>query len=307
MAVLPCTAAQTRPGDRSATVADRCRSLPDRQRAGGKSGARNQRRCSKASWAILPPDHRAQRARFLVDHARRSSPEDDESTRKAVRYLRLLLGQEGRRRRSLPHFLRNTAAAYDLHRAGGIPRWHLEAQLLTGVSFSEAARACDLDESVVKTYADLFFDVANCLDAEDYISIHAVGHDPEHPLTPDGPEGLLKHAAYLGGPLVLEAVLHALTHPPLPVKAYAALEREGLRDVAADLRCRAWMLTTSLPLSFFTSRRVNVLERSLERLRRCARELASGGPSKVPTVPTGTIDSILKTIDLRPQIKRRRA
>jgi hypothetical protein len=203
--------------------------------------------------------------------------------------------------------LRNTAAAYDLHRAGGIPRWHLEAQLLTGVSFSEAARACNLREGVVKTYADLFFDVFTHLDAEDYISFHAIGHSREHPFTPDGPGGLLKLAAYQGGPLVLEAVLHALTHLPLPVEGYAALDTEGLRDVAADLRCRGWMLTHSLPLSFFTSPLVKVLERCLERLRRCARELAGDGPSKVPTVPTVTIDSILKSIDLRPEVKCRRA
>jgi hypothetical protein len=203
--------------------------------------------------------------------------------------------------------LQDTAAAYDLHWAGDINRWHLEARLLTGLPIPEVAHACDLDESVVKTYADLFFDVFTCLDADDYISIHAVGHDPNHPFTPDGPGGLLKLAAYQGGPLVLEAVLHALTHPPLPVEGYAALDRKGLLDVAADLRCRAWMLTHSLPLSFFTSALVKVLERSLERLRRCARELVGGGPSKVQTVPSGTIDSILESIDLRSEVKCRRA
>jgi hypothetical protein len=203
--------------------------------------------------------------------------------------------------------LRDTAAAYDLHRAGGIPRWHLEAWLLTGVSLAEAARACDLSEGLVKTYAELFFDVHTRLNAEDYISLHAVGHDPNHPFTPDGSGGILKLAAYLGGPLVLEAVLHALTHPPLSVERYPTLNREGLQGVADDLRCRGWMLTHSLPLPFLTSTLVKVLERSLERLRRCARELAGSGPSKVETVPSRTIDSILKSIDLRSEVKCRRA
>jgi hypothetical protein len=183
----------------------------------------------------------------------------------------------------------------------------LEAWLLTGLTIPEGARACNVPERVAQAYADLFFDVARSLGAEDYISLHAIGHDPNYPFTPDGPGALLKLAAYQGGPLVLEAVLDALTHPPLPVERYAALDREGLRDVAADLRCRAWMLTQSLPLSFLTSHQVRVLERFLERLRRCARELAGDGPSKVPTVPTGTIDAILKSIDLQSEARRRRA
>ena len=291
-------------GPCTTVTSDHCQSIRDRSK--GSSTGQEPVAGAGSAGAILPPDHRAQRARFLVNHGCRSGTEDDQSTRKAVRYLRLLLGQEGRRRRALPHFLQDTAAAYDLHQAGGIPRWHLEARLLTGVSLAEVGRLCGLAEAVVQAYADLFFDVLTSLEAEDFIYLHAIGHNPNEPFTPDGPGAILKLAGYQGGPLVLEAVLQSLSHPPVEPEEYGRLNAKGLQAVAADLRCRGWMLTHSLPLPFFATGQVKVLRASLERLRRCAEEMAREQRTS-PIIPSPGVEAILDSMDEWPTKQRRRA
>jgi hypothetical protein len=262
------------------------------------------RMLAQSSGAMRPPDHRARRAWLLVEFGRGPSPEDDEATRKAVLYSHLR--ESPKEGQPLPPSILDTAAAFELHQTGGIPRWHLEARLLTGVSLAEVGRLCGLAEAVVQAYADLFFDVLTSLEAEDFISLHAIGHDPGQRLNPDGPGAILKLAGYQGGPLVLEAVLQSLSHPPVPPEAYGRLDAGGLQAVAADLRCRGWMLTHSLPLSFFGTRQVKVLEATLERLRRCAEEMA-GGQDPLPAVPCADVESVLDSIDLSPPEQRRRA
>jgi hypothetical protein len=270
----------------------------------GEAGARTLARSSGGAGAMRPPDHRARRAWLLLEFGRGPGPEDDETTRKAVLYLHLR--QSPKEGQPLPPSIQDTAAAFELHQAGGIPRWHLEARLLTGVSLAEVGRLCGLAEAVVQAYADLFFDVLTSLEAEDFISLHAIGHDPNEPFTPDGPGAILKLAAYQGGPVVLEAVLQSLTHLPVPPEEYGRLDAGGLQAVAADLRCRGWMLTHSLPLSFFATGQVKVLEASLDRLRRCAEEMA-GGQDPLPAVPCADVESVLDSLDLSPTEQRRRA
>jgi hypothetical protein len=273
-------------------------------RSDGEAGARTLARLSGGAGGMRPPDHRARRAWLLAEFGHGPGPEDDEATRKAVLYLRLR--QPPCEGEPLPLSVRDTAAAFELHQAGGIPRWHLEARLLTGVSLAEVGRLCGLAEAVVQAYADLFFDVMTSLEAEDFISLHAIGHDARHPLNPDGPGAILKLAAYQGGPLVLDAVLQSLSHPPVEPEEYGRLNAKGLQAVAADLRCRGWMLTHSLPLPFFATGQVKVLQASLERLRRCAEEMA-GGQDPLPAVPCADVESVLDSMDEWPTKQRRRA
>jgi hypothetical protein len=273
-------------------------------RSDGEAGARMLARSSGGAGGMRLPDHRARRAWLLAEFGHGPGPEDDEATRKAVLYLHLR--QSPKEGQPLPPSIQDTAAAFELHQVGGIPRWHLEARLLTGVPLAEVGRLCGLAEAVVQAYADVFFDVLTSLEAEDFIDLHAIGHDPKEPMNPDGPGAILKLAAYQGGPLVLEGVLQSLSHPPVEPEEYGRLNADGLQAVAADLRCRGWMLTHSLPLSFFATGQVKVLQASLERLRRCAEEMA-GEQRTSPIIPSADVESVLDSIDLSPPEQRRRA
>jgi hypothetical protein len=270
-------------------------------RSDGEAGARM---LARSSGGMRPPDHRARRAWLLAEFGRGPGPEDDEATRKAVLYLHLR--QSPKEGQPLPPSIQDTAAAFELQQAGGIPRWHLEARLLTGVSLAKVGRLCGLAEAVVQAYADLFFDVMTSLEAEDFIYLHAIGHDPKEPLNPDGPGAILKLAAYQGGPMVLEGVLQSLSHPPVEPEEYGRLNAKGLHAVAADLRCRGWMLTHSLPLPFFATGQVKVLRASLERLRRCAEEMAREQRTS-PVIPSPGVEAIRDSMDEWPTEQRRRA
>jgi hypothetical protein len=273
-------------------------------RSDGEAGARMLARSSGGAGGMRLPDHRARRAWLLVEFGRSPCSEDDEATRKAVLYLHLR--QSPKEGQPLPPSIQDTASAFNLYQAGGIPRWHLEARLLTGVSLAEVGRLCGLAEAVVQAYADLFFDVLTSLEAEDFISLHAIGHDSKEPLNPDGPGAILKLAAYQGGPMVLEGVLQSLSHPPVEPEEYGRLDAGGLQAVAADLRCRGWMLTHSLPLSFFAMGQVKVLQASLERLRRCAEEMAREQRTS-PVIRSPGVEAILDSMDEWPTEQRRRA
>ncbi len=123
----------------------------------------------------------------------------DPSIWAAVAYLRSAwrLGQQANQDILIGH----------AQRLAGSPEiYRLQARLLAGLSTDQAAAAEGLDTEVVRWYALLFFDVAECLAAHDYIITHAVGSR-----TSDSGAAALPAAVrmigYYGGPHLLDAVL----------------------------------------------------------------------------------------------------
>jgi hypothetical protein len=153
-----------------------------------------------------------------------------------------------------------TEAANQLHEAGGLSRWHLQASLLTGDPPEDTARACDLPVAVVTTYGAVFFDVVGRLDARDYIVQHAIGRRLFQGLRPDDHEALLKLAGFSGGRLALDAVRRAFSRPAPRLEELASLDCASLHARAEDVRCQLWILMHTLPLSAFAPGRLRALQ-----------------------------------------------
>ena len=106
--------------------------------------------------------------------------------------------------------------AYLVWQSGEILRWLLESQLLTSRTFDEVAAVCSLPKPVVEAYHFLCFDVRTHPEATDWIMVRAVESGPLNNFAGPQPAGLWKYMAFLGGPLVLDAVVAVTLNRPLP-------------------------------------------------------------------------------------------
>ena len=107
-------------------------------------------------------------------------------------------------------------AAYEVWAADQMPRWLVEAQLLTPRTLDEIATECALAEPVVHAYAELFFDVRSRLQARDWVMSLAVRSHPMNDFAGPQPAGLWKFFAFTGGELVLDVVVAVTLNRPLP-------------------------------------------------------------------------------------------
>ncbi len=73
-----------------------------------------------------------------------------------------------------------------------------EGRLLARLSPEQVAAACRIPEAVVRLYSGLFFDVADCLNAEDFILSEVVGWH-RRDLTGRDADVFLRYAGYLLG------------------------------------------------------------------------------------------------------------
>jgi hypothetical protein len=156
--------------------------------------------------------------------------------RRASRHLRRL-APDGRptskRRRAADPAVASAAAL----RTGGDPALLLEvdARLLAGQSYDEAAARCGLGAAAVEAYERLFFAVTDCLESRDYLLFAAM---PGLNGRPDGPDtaSLLKALAYFRGPYVLDVALHALGVRPAPPGREPTAEAVRACRLLADVR-----------------------------------------------------------------------
>lgn len=147
---------------------------------------------------------RWERARWLVSKRRRfSHSHDDETTERAVRYLR-----ERARGRSAnlgsvvrKHF-QDIHLACQLHENGGASQLLVEARILARQTSAEIGLLTSVPPEVVSAYEALFFQVRDRLDARDWITVRVIGLGMSQ--QPD-PAAVFKLFAYLGGPMVLES------------------------------------------------------------------------------------------------------
>ncbi len=191
-----------------------------------------------------PPDWRWQRAQWLVEDGRyHSQRRDDEPTGEAVRYLRTLARRPGIRETTLQRRFPAVHAARRLHEVGGRTRWFVEASLLARQTSAEVARRTGVAADVVDVFESLFFHVRQSLNARDWILIHAIGISACTGAVNPDPTIILKHFAYHGGPLVLEAVRPYLVDgkdlfdPPVDLST-----PQGRREQSTRLAVAAQML-----------------------------------------------------------------
>jgi hypothetical protein len=138
------------------------------------------------------------------------------------------------------------------------PRWLLEAQLLTSRTLPEVGAACCLAEPVVDAYHQLFFDVRTRLHASDWVLTLAVRSTPMNDFAGPQPAGIWKYMGFMGGPLVLDAVVAVMRDRDLP---------GWLRDTFVTNRAfeeQRFRLKTKLAVAALTAKSAHQLGSLLE-------------------------------------------
>jgi hypothetical protein len=214
-------------------------------------------------------DYRARRVTYLLREDRRPRKWDDAWTRLALRYARLVnRRQRGSCRRALPPAMRDVEDACQLYQTGGLPRWHLEARLLTGEPQEQTAQRCGLSVTAVAAYEALFFAVAGNLDARDYLIHRCIGRKAHDGLDEHDVDLLLKIYALTGGPLVVDALADYFRDPPVVPERPELLAAEELEALRGKLLVRAAILARTLPGDDPKSlRKLAVLQQAMAILR----------------------------------------
>jgi hypothetical protein len=199
-----------------------------------------------------PLDWRWRVAHWLVDNGRRPRRQDDRWVRQAVR----LLTWRQRHSHLPPTRLRDEDLvplyqARQLWSAGSPPRWYLQGRLLTFEPAARTAGACGLPVEVVQVYREVYFDLPG-REARDYIASRAF---PRRRLRqcfePDDLEGLIAHAGWTGGPLVLNEVFRVLTRADEPAAPPDPSDLEALEAALNDLGARMWVQSKTTPVDDF--------------------------------------------------------
>jgi hypothetical protein len=168
---------------------------------------------------------------------------------RALAYVRALLSCRTEAARELvAGSMPDIAAAHRLHESvDKLTRGILEARLLAGQTFEEAAAACGLSRAAVEAYHELFFSVRDKLQAEVYILGEAIGEKLWFGLTEEDVDVVLKHLAYLKGPIFLEAVLPYFRGEWSIPERLEGAGREQLERLACALQTKALFQVRVLP------------------------------------------------------------
>jgi hypothetical protein len=86
-------------------------------------------------------------------------------------------------------------------------RLAVEAGLLAGEPIEAVARRCGVPVEAAEVYEQLFFNVVDRLENTSYILFHAVGAASYKGFAGDDSGAVLKWFAYMGGPVVLDALI----------------------------------------------------------------------------------------------------
>jgi hypothetical protein len=218
------------------------------------------------------------RAAYLFGKHQRPRPWDDPWIGQALRYLQALTrAPQYGGQHPVPADLAGIAEAYRLQESDSLPRWHLEARLLTAEPIEEVARRCALTQETVAAFHYLFFDVRSSLPSRDYILHRVIGCQGLAGFQLRDSKQLLQSYAYLGGPRVLDSLLRVL-FPAAPPNATAGLRAPNdLAEVRRDLQCRAALLVRMLPLDQLSPSRVGALDALLETMERLGQEATGMG------------------------------
>ena len=94
-------------------------------------------------------------------------------------------------------------------------RWEAEARLLTGESTETIAKKVSMSPGVIQCYESWFFAVTDRLAARDYITHQVIREHDEHDKEKELSK-LWKHYGYVGGPLVLDALIYGSSQGERP-------------------------------------------------------------------------------------------
>jgi hypothetical protein len=133
--------------------------------------------------------------------------------------------------REMPHVWR----AVQLHENRGPSTWLMESRLLARQTANEIAALVSVSPATVSIYEQLFFSVADRLDARMYITKLAIGLIGAGTRENHQPAGVLKWFAYFGGPGILDVVA------PILLDGLPAVRTEPI--FAAKVKLLASLLT----------------------------------------------------------------
>jgi hypothetical protein len=161
------------------------------------------------------PSWRWRRAEKLAAAGNEPSFLDDEQTVAGWRYGRDIAGHGDQPRQADADRHPLLAAAHSIYVQNRPDRWQIEARLLTGATVESVAQRVGIGADVVQAYTELFFDVANHLNARDWISACAVGVGPWGLWDPNE-SNIWRWSAYHGGEIVLDLLVADYLSLPNP-------------------------------------------------------------------------------------------
>jgi hypothetical protein len=218
------------------------------------------------------PAWRWQRARAIVEQGLTCTARtDDASTRRVVEYLRAcglsLVGSQTQGGVPADEVLH---AAHRLFEVGGLVRFIVQARLLARQSPCEVARLTSFEPAVIETFASIFFDVCDHLDARDWVANQVLWPALEANLRTDALGGALMAIGYWLGPAILDITLAVATDAPLPCWLCAAAG-EPARLYEARVRLSTKLLLAALTLR--TSADAAAMKKLMRAKRRLEREI----------------------------------
>ena len=192
------------------------------------------------------PDWRWQRAQTLFKAGRyHSGGCDDVPTGRALAFLKAELGPiTPRYRRQLRRGLADIASANEI--AGGPPglRLEVEARILAKQTAAQIAGRVDLAADAIVAFEQLFFNVADRLEASTFIHAVVIGEPVTMGSTTPDSAWLLHWTGYTGGVLALDAMLQYLTRR---TEIQATGRSSVIMDAKTLLAIEAFVSAHSLP------------------------------------------------------------
>ncbi len=95
----------------------------------------------------------------------------------------------------------------EIHQANRMPRWAMEAWLLSGEPLEVVGEQTGQEVEVVEWYVAAFFDLGERIQAPGFVTHEVIGSKLHDGLTPADVDVLWKHFAYTMGPHALQAVI----------------------------------------------------------------------------------------------------
>lgn len=198
------------------------------------------------------PALRWRRVEYLLAHRRWPFyGRDDRVTWLAWRYLRLWrrCHTDAGREHLAQHFPAIAEAHSVFTSDEPFKRWELEARILGRQTDQEIADRLNLSAAGVAAYAQLFFDVRDCLEADFYIVNTVIGPKVHYGLQADDRDVLLKIYGYFWGGVAVNVLLDYFRRPPVVPASLDGLDLAALKDLRRRLSTHRCILGLTTPLS----------------------------------------------------------
>lgn len=205
------------------TFAEACQKLP--------GDCRRYDPCRTPSW----------RWEIALEHMRRNDrvrPWEDLAIKEAVRYLReRQRAQTARQVSNLRDRWRDLTRAQEIFEAGGVLRDEIEARLISGETFEVISTKTHTTPGAVSAFERYFFNVADSLNALDWMLVHAVGIHPGLRRKLEERD-IWRYMALAGGPVLVDLLVDDFLGRPNPTipnrHEQAKMARFLVKDYVTD-------------------------------------------------------------------------